>query len=69
MGEGGIFYDDRGYHFSSHSFCSYWIICNFIYPFIRRLLVNSTNKNSQIKELGEKLDKIIEILEKDNNNH
>ncbi|WP_062051078.1 DUF4083 domain-containing protein [Bacillus sp. JCM 19034] len=33
--------------------------------FIRRLLLNSAEKNNQLKEIGRKLDKIIEILEKD----
>lgn len=34
--------------------------------FIRRLLINSSVKNNQLSELEKKLDKIIEILEKDN---
>lgn len=34
--------------------------------FIRRLLINSAVKNTHAKELGEKLDKIIEILERNN---
>lgn len=34
--------------------------------FIRRLLINSASKNTQAEELGEKLDKIIEILERNN---
>ncbi len=33
--------------------------------FVKRLLVNSTNKNSQLIEIGKKLDKIIEIMEKE----
>ncbi|KHF39281.1 DUF4083 domain-containing protein [Halalkalibacter okhensis] len=33
--------------------------------FIRRLLANSTEKHNQQKELGKKLDRIIEIMEKD----
>ncbi|GAE36009.1 DUF4083 domain-containing protein [Halalkalibacter akibai] len=33
--------------------------------FIRRLLLNSKEKNSQLKEIGNKLDKIIDQIEND----
>ncbi len=33
--------------------------------FIRRLLLNSTNKNIQLNEIAKKLDKIIDLLEED----
>ncbi|GAE25397.1 hypothetical protein JCM9140_1389 [Halalkalibacter wakoensis JCM 9140] len=35
--------------------------------FIRRLLVNSASKQRQNKEIGEKLDRIIELLEEEKN--
>ncbi|MCF6409817.1 DUF4083 family protein [Pseudalkalibacillus salsuginis] len=33
--------------------------------FVKRFLGNSTNNNSQFIEIGKKLDKIIEIMEKE----
>ncbi|QDP41413.1 DUF4083 domain-containing protein [Radiobacillus deserti] len=33
--------------------------------FIRRILVNSSEKNNQLSEMGKKLDQIIDLLEKD----
>lgn len=36
--------------------------------FVRRLLVNSAVKNNQLKEIGKKLDRIIEHMEIDKNN-
>ncbi|MFM1655206.1 DUF4083 domain-containing protein [Brevibacillus sp. B_LB10_24] len=35
--------------------------------FIRRFLVNSSIKNNQLNKIEKKLDKIIELLEKDRN--
>jgi hypothetical protein len=33
--------------------------------FVRRLLVNSTVKNNQLNEIGNKLDRMIELLERE----
>lgn len=35
--------------------------------FIRRLLINSSTKSNQTVEIGKKLDKIIDLLERDKN--
>ncbi|MEI3605676.1 DUF4083 family protein [Pseudogracilibacillus sp. SE30717A] len=47
------------------------LICTFfisLYSFIKRRLTNSTIQNNQSVEIERKLDKIIELLEKDKNN-